>query len=326
MTKSRRGFTLTEMLMVLFITVTLVSLLIPAVQSTREQARRCQCQNHLSQLILAVHQYESVHGIYPPGTIDAKGPILNAQLGYHHNWIIQILPYFEYANTWNAIDKRVGVYHVNQLPLLPAVPRELDCPSSPAPQGNPCYAGVHNDTEKPIDANDNGMFFLNSRLRIDQVTDGLAQTVFLGEKIPDGWDLHWMSGTRATLRNTGSPINALKYRSGLPAAADRKYSEDDPAMYTFVDWMTPEDAPDAPPNTAVPAAPSFPKLRQAPPASPGGPGNPLWVGGFSSFHPHGANFAFGDGSVRLLFNETDLNLLQQLANRRDGQRSPLPLP
>lgn len=338
MRRTRRGFTLVEVLVVVAIICLLVGLLLPAVQSARESARRCQCQGHLTQLILAVHNYESIHGIYPPGTIDAKGPILNAQIGYHHNWIIQILPYFEYANTWEAIDKRVGVYHARQIPLLPAVPRELDCPSSPAPQGNPCYAGVHHDTEKPIDASDNGMFFLNSRLRIDQVTDGLAQTLFLGEKIPDGWDLHWMSGTRATLRNAGSPINALKYHVGLPAAADRKFPADDPFSY-LPGWMnTPEDEPESsaePPGDMGPtgsmpgapapaAAPQFPKLRLAPPTSPGGPGNPLWVGGFSSSHPTGANFAFGDGSVRLLLNQTQLTVLQQLANRRDGQRSALP--
>jgi len=327
MTSLRRGFTLVEVLVVLAIVMLLAGLLIPAIQSAREQARRCQCQNHMSQLILAVHHYDAVHGIYPPGTIDAKGPILNAQIGYHHNWIIQILPYFEYTNTWEAIDKRVGVYHVKQVPLLRDPPCELDCPSSPTPQGNPCYAGVHHDAEKPIDASDNGMFFLNSRLRIDQVTDGLAQTLFLGEKIPDGWDLHWMSGTRATLRNTGMPINALKYRAGLPAAVDRKYPADD-LLNSYVDWMSPPESEpgtdETMPGSAVPAAPAFPKLALAPPTSPGGPGNPLWVGGFSSSHPAGANFAFGDGCVRLLVNQTDLTVLQQLANRRDGQRSPLP--
>ena len=197
----------------------LVALLLPAVQSSREHARRCQCENHLSQFILAVHNYETLHGVYPPGTIDAKGPILNAQLGYHHNWIVQILPYMEYTNTWQAIDKRVGVYHAKQIPALMSPPRLIDCPSCPAPQGNACYAGVHHDSEQPIDAKDNGMFFLNSRLRIDDVADGLTHTLFLGEKMPDGWDLHWMSGTRATLRNTGSPINALEVAADAAAGA-----------------------------------------------------------------------------------------------------------
>src|ERR1044072_5830588 len=67
-----------------------------------------------------------------------------------------------------------------------------------------------------MDAGDNGMFFLNSNLRYDDVSDGSSHTIFIGEKIPDGWDLHWMSGTRATLRNAGSPINTMSFKTGLP--------------------------------------------------------------------------------------------------------------
>jgi prepilin-type N-terminal cleavage/methylation domain-containing protein/prepilin-type processing-associated H-X9-DG protein len=317
----RRGFTLVEILVVIAIIGVLVALLLPAVQSARMQTRCLQCQCQLSQLILAVQNYETLHGVYPPGTIDAKGPILNAQLGYHHNWIIQILPYIEQTNTWEAIDKRVGVYHARQVPLLAAAPRILDCPGCPAPQGNPCYAGVHHDVEKPIDATDNGMFFLNSKLRIEDVQDGLSQTLSLGEKMPDGWDLHWMSGTRATLRNAGWGINAHKYRVDLPAADDRTSGE---ISAWELSAMIPGEGPlDAPPPPAGTEA-EFPQWRLAPPTSPGGPGNPLWVGGFGSDHRSGANFAFGDGSVRLLANTLQPIVLQQLAHRKDGNVSPRP--
>ena len=50
----------------------------------------------------------------------------------------------------------------------------------------------------------------------------------------------------------------------------------------------------------------------------GNPKAPLAVGGFGSSHPGGANFAFGDGGVRMLSDDLDLKVLQQLANRRDG--------
>ena len=162
------------------------------------------------------------HGIYPPGTIDAKGPIMNVPLGYHHNWIIQSLPYLEEQNTWKAIDKSLSVYDKKNAPVVLAMPRIMNCPSSASPRGNACYAGVHHDQEKPIDAKDNGVFFLNSLIRYDDVSDGSAHTLFLGEKIPDGWDLSWLSGTRATLRNTGPAINALTRRTGLlPARAPK---------------------------------------------------------------------------------------------------------
>src|SRR5688500_665633 len=90
---SSRGFTLVELLVVIAIIGVLVALLLPAIQFAREAARRMQCANNLGQLILAVNHYEMAHGFYPPGTIDAKGPILNARAGYHHNWLVQSLPY-----------------------------------------------------------------------------------------------------------------------------------------------------------------------------------------------------------------------------------------
>ncbi len=318
--RRRNGFTLVEVLVVIGIIGVLVALLLPAIQSAREHARRASCANNLGQFILAVHNYESLHGVYPPGTIDAKGPILNAQIGYHHNWLIQILPFIEDRPTWETIDKRVGVYHAKQIPLLAVPPRLIDCPSCPAPQGNPCYAGVHNDTEKPIDAQDSGVFFLNSKLRIEDVADGLAHTLFLGEKMPDGWDLHWMSGTRATLRNAGSGINALKYRIDLPPAQDRRYGS--ASQWEEFDYSMLDGGVGATITEETEVEPEFPKLALAPALAPGGPGNPLWVGGFGSAHAAGANFAFGDGSVRHLRNVIELAVLQQLAHRKDGGLPP----
>ena len=167
----RSAFTLVELLVVIAIIGVLVALLLPAVQAAREAARRSSCANNLSQLIIAVHNYEMAHGYYPPGTLDAKGPIVNAQIGYHHNWIIQILPFLEERNTWNAIDKSLSVYHKKNAPASAVAIRTLGCPSSVAWNSTSShYAGVHHDLEKPIDAKDNGVFFLNSRVRYDDVS------------------------------------------------------------------------------------------------------------------------------------------------------------
>jgi prepilin-type N-terminal cleavage/methylation domain-containing protein len=64
-----RAFTLVELLVVIAIIGILVSLLLPAVQSAREQGRRTECQNHFRQLGLAILAYETMHGILPPGEI-----------------------------------------------------------------------------------------------------------------------------------------------------------------------------------------------------------------------------------------------------------------
>ncbi|MDX1944338.1 MAG: DUF1559 domain-containing protein [Pirellulaceae bacterium] len=309
MNRSRTAFTLIELLVVIAIIGVLVALLLPAVQAAREAARRTSCANNLTQLILAVHNYELAHGVYPPGTIDKQGPIVNAPIGYHHNWIIQILPYFEQQNTWRAIDPKVSVYHAKNAPVINVPITTLHCPSSPAPMiGFSDYAGSHHDSEKAIDAKDNGVFFLNSRIRYDDVEDGSSHTIFLGEKITDGWEIHWLSGTRATLRNAGTGINALTYREGLPRAGN----VGDP-LAPPIDFVPEIDTPIDPADT--------PAGAEAAPAGTNqggsGPGSPSWVGGFGSDHRGGSQFAFGDGHVG--FVRVSSAVLPQLAHRRDGK-------
>src|SRR5262245_62055732 len=265
----RRGFTLVELLVVMAIIGILVALLLPAVQAARESARRAACQNQLSQLILAVGHYEMAHGVYPPGTVDAKGPILNGPVGYHHNWLIQILPYIEEAPVYKAIDHQQSVYHaknksIRNLPLQLAA-----CPSARS-SGTTCdYAACHHDVEAPIDTTNNGVFFLNSRIRYDDVSDGSSHTLFLGEKITDVWDMEWVSGTRATLRNTGLAVN------GTPLNPAQKLPRTGSAG--AMPAANPEDPLNVPglEETKANDESSEGKAPTAAGAVPIGPGNPL---------------------------------------------------
>jgi prepilin-type N-terminal cleavage/methylation domain-containing protein/prepilin-type processing-associated H-X9-DG protein len=306
------AFTLVELLVVIAIIGVLMALLLPAVQAVREAARRVQCQNNVTQLILAVHNYEMAHTLYPPGTIDAAGPIVNTATGYHHNWIIQILPHLEEQNLWRAIDKKVSVYHPANAPAEAAMPRVLICPSNGAMGLVSHYAACHHDQEKAIDANDNGVFFLNSHVRYDDISDGSSHTVFIGEKLPDAWDRSWMSGTRATLRNAGLPINWLTYSTGLSRPSDSARPIDPQTLKEFEQFLALE-----PPSAETPADGATPpaKARIL-------PGNPLFVGGFGGLHSGGLNFAFGDGRVQFLSAGVSGGVLQRLAHRADGKLNP----
>jgi len=104
MTKSRvRGFTLIELLVVIAIIAVLIALLLPAVQAAREAARRSQCVNNLKQLGLALHNYESAQGGFPPGIVNSMSN-LPGESATWTAWSPQamLLPYLEQAPLYNA--------------------------------------------------------------------------------------------------------------------------------------------------------------------------------------------------------------------------------
>jgi prepilin-type N-terminal cleavage/methylation domain-containing protein len=91
----QRGFTLIELLVVIGIISLLAAVLLPAVQSARESARRSQCAGNLKQVALAMHQYHVTHLVLPPGK---KGCCWGT-------WLIYVLPHMEQQplyNSWNA--------------------------------------------------------------------------------------------------------------------------------------------------------------------------------------------------------------------------------
>lgn len=322
MRHSNSGLTLTELLAVIAIIGVLVALLLPAIQNARERARQVQCASNLIQLIVAVQNYEDAVNAYPPGTIDTNGPIVNLPQGYHHNWIEQILPYVELQNLHRYIDRSVSVYHANNSPLRREADRLFRCPLSVAPDtGIIEYAAVHHHVESPVDVDNKGVFFLNSRVRRLDVTDGHSNTLFLGEKLPLAGDMGWLSGTRATLRNTGTRLN-----SPNKAARMRGYS----GQYGWEDgWNVGSDASSSQGfvlvdttqyETSEEEVKRINELIAAgAPIVSGLPTNPTAVGGFESQHNEGVNFVFGDGSLRFIRDTIDMQVYQRLGHRADGQ-------
>ncbi|NOZ40321.1 MAG: DUF1559 domain-containing protein [Planctomycetes bacterium] len=292
----RSAFTLVELLVVIAIIGVLVALLLPAVQAAREAARRCSCLNNISQLALAVHNYEFSTEHLPSGTINPTGPIRSEPEGQHISWLVQILPYVEQHNAYRLFDQQAGAYARANSEVRALTVGLFLCPSFPGSDTNESlpsygggyqqnqeipergiaarttYAGCHNDQESPIDADNNGLLFLNSQLRYTDILDGSSQTILIGEYRADEDELGWVSGTRATLRNTD------------------RFDEND-----------------------------FLRNNRRQPQKKLPPAGPLDVGGFGSAHPGGAQFAFADGSSKMISDNVEPAVLQQLGHRADGK-------
>jgi hypothetical protein len=211
-----------ELLIVILIIGVLIALLLPAVQYTRESARRTQCSNNLMQLSFALKNYESTHAVLPPGVVNPTRPVLNVPTGYHYSWIVQILPYIEQTPVFNALNFSVNIYHPSNTTVRHITLKNLLCPSDVVAKVSPDgaigtnYAGCHNDVEEVIDTTNRGVFYLNSKLAFDDISDGVSNTIFLGERQHDATEWGWASGTPGTLRNAGRAPTGYSRRPAMP--------------------------------------------------------------------------------------------------------------
>ena len=210
-----RGFTLIELLVVIAIIAVLIALLLPAVQAAREAARRAQCVNNLMQLAIALQNYESSHEMFPPGVVSETGPVLDQPKGYGFGWLVRLLPYCEMRNTYNHFNLGMSLYDGQNLTTRTTLVRLLPLPvgqrsSTPHPRRDrPDELRRLPQQPRGADRREQRRRRSSSIARCGTRTSRTARrnTIFLGEKLNDGTGQGWASGTRASLRNAGTPIN-----------------------------------------------------------------------------------------------------------------------
>ncbi len=200
---SPAAFTLVELLVVIAIIGTLIALLLPAVQSAREAARRSHCLNNLKQIGLAVQCYHDVHGHYPSGR--------RSRTQYGVSWAFRLLPHMEQTALHEAFAETERVDAPENATAMRTPVATFFCPSRRSPVANRNFddndaptkvpavaaggdyasnAGLsyHMGTvpETPVDEDNPGRFigpiFTLSRVKDRQVTDGLSQTFAVGER------------------------------------------------------------------------------------------------------------------------------------------------
>lgn len=189
--------------MVVAIIGILVSLLLPAVQQARESARRTACRNNLKQLVLALHNYQSTHAVLPPGYLHKADLSVSPANLLGYAWGTMIQPQLEQSALYDEFDVHEPVFAEINL-----TPRERHlavflCPSDPYSEGS---FVVRDDTVTPVEqyaaasyaANwgpstavvnldttprqSEGVFYRNSNTRFRDITDGLSNTLALGER------------------------------------------------------------------------------------------------------------------------------------------------
>jgi len=308
-TRQKAGFTLVELLVVIAIIGILVALLLPAVQSAREAARRMSCSNNSKQVALAMHNYHDTYKLFPPGQFNRLGQNTIGNTFMRECWMQPILPFIEQQPMADAIQighNTTYTFYVrgaaeNVVPTLvcpsdPNGPKTITAgAASPTATNNQGFHGNYvacagstlfgNNNQGD---NLNGVFFSLSRTKFSSIVDGTSNTLMFSEILvsPD----------------TGSHDLRGRYHNSWEGNS----------------WFSTL----YPPNTVVGDRSQYCIAKVYAPCQ--ALGNSALIQSARSLHPGGVMTGLSDGSVRFVAETVDLLVWNAAGTRENGEATQLP--
>jgi len=308
---SRRGFTLVELLVVIAIIGILIALLLPAVQSAREAARRGQCANNLKQISLALLNYETQRKTFPAG-----GDYPKMRSG---TWAAMILPMIEQQAVYDKFNFNVPLWDAQNVVAVQAIIPSFICPSdgsdSNALQGGRIQTGSCNPGKSM------GLWYPTSMGSTRDGTSPSVACVFCTNGVgsfccADTADYGCCGNNGKTgvgiMDRSNYATKLMEIRDGMSHTF--LVGETIPSQCTFngaYNHNFPINGTTIPLNT----------MNQTNDGT-----NDLWYRGcgFKSRHPGGATFAMCGGSVHFISDGIDYRMYNLLGDKADGNPVMIP--
>jgi len=308
------AFTLVELLVVIAIIGVLIALLLPAVQQAREAARRSQCRNNLKQMGLALHNYHDVYGSLPPATVRAPYTTSAGWFGKPGwGWGSLILPFVEQ----DALHEALGV-SINRLENYATIPNGVAltqtklpvylCPSSPIDDLNAKFKkNAFDAADVPASSNYKAVFGSFN----EGATSGGPSDC------PSGWYRGYCFNAETGLFGGGSKVKFRDITDGTSntlAIGEVTYGDLGDGVDRMASvWVGMYNGSGYSGNDSVVRV-----LSESLADTTARRINGTFRNSFSSHHPGGAQFLFGDGSVHFLPETIDGQASEDLADRADG--------